>query len=514
MYSGMKGETKTIEMHREGQFLQIGPPCDELRSALRTSTHVLTSHGAGLVICFESNMMFRETSEFDQPVIDCFAGLQPVAERVLATTEYNVQYYCTVQPLQAPDFARVSELGPCDVAMLEMIQRHDRSLVKYAPSNVKPAWLVAQITLAWPLLSIAVVVTRVVEARHLQSSLLKYVPNVAVITSKDHAADEQVGRVVVATYNGLGHSGIEIEKRNIVIALNAVEASRVGPLSCLGHARRARMYGLVPLDKKLAPFDKHVVRVLFGFDEVTIESHGTAATEIQVVMLKNSGGVRLTANIDLTELKRRAIWHNSIRNRRIARLAENLIQGKHLSMQQLSSALADAVANRPLAVLVLVENLEHGSALQRRLPGWPLVAKDKSPDASIESEEVPFHAVVTWEGLKSLRHTGVDVIIRADGGTGLPPIVDRVTGTSIIYGINNVPDEMPHVAELSPDTASIYSKNNLILVDFDDRHHQILRRWSRQRRLAYEEQGWYAPGVNPTQARVDQFLAAVPKEAT
>jgi hypothetical protein len=133
------------------------------------------------------------------------------------------------------------------MAFLDMIRIKDRGLVRYLAPAVDPAWLIAQVALAWPNLTIAVVVTKIDQARSLRRRLSRYLPNIVAITSRDSAPDEQVGRVVVATYKGLGHTGIEIEKRNVVIALNAVEASRPGPLALLGYARRARMYGLLPL---------------------------------------------------------------------------------------------------------------------------------------------------------------------------------------------------------------------------------------------------------------------------
>jgi hypothetical protein len=54
----------------------------------------------------------------------------------------------------------------------------------------------------------------------------------------------------------------------------------------------------------------------------------------------------------------------------------------------------------------------------------------------------------------------------------------------------------------------------LLLIDFHDRHHPLLRRRSRRRQEAYAERGWFAPGVDPVQARVERFLATRPKEVS
>jgi len=52
----------------------------------------------------------------------------------------------------------------------------------------------------------------------------------------------------------------------------------------------------------------------------------------------------------------------------------------------------------------------------------------------------------------------------------------------------------------------------LLLVDFDDRGHPQLRRRARQRRQAYAERGWFAPGTDPVQARAERFLDSRPAE--
>jgi hypothetical protein len=49
-----------------------------------------------------------------------------------------------------------------------------------------------------------------------------------------------------------------------------------------------------------------------------------------------------------------------------------------------------------------------------------------------------------------------------------------------------------------------------LLVDFDDRHHPLLRRWARERREAYAERGWYDVGADPVQKRVEAFVAGRP----
>lgn len=91
--------------------------------------------------------------------------------------------------------------------------------------------------------------------------------------------------------------------------------------------------------------------------------------------------------------------------------------------------------------------------------------------------------IVTASGLGKVR--SLDVLIRADGGFGLPPLPHRLT--------------------------TCRDQNHpLLLVDMFDRHHRLLRRWSTNRREAYVEAGWNVAGIE-TNTALDQFLATRPK---
>jgi hypothetical protein len=79
--------------------------------------------------------------------------------------------------------------------------------------------------------------------------------------------------------------------------------------------------------------------------------------------------------------------------------------------------------------------------------------------------------------------------VRVDGGVGLPPLA---------------PEQL-----IEPDDGP---SRPLLLLDFDDRGHPQLRRRARLRWQAYAERGWFAPGVDPVEARAQQFLDSRPAE--
>jgi hypothetical protein len=144
--------------------------------------------------------------------------------------------------------------------------------------------------------------------------------------------------------------------------------------------------------------------------------------------------------------------------------------------------------------VVLVEGLDHAAELARVLPGWPVVAgpgaaSRRGPlgDALRRGHELNLlrvrRAVVTAEGGRRLGLARVDVLVRADGGVGLPPIPDSAFA-------------VPATRE-----------RPLLLVDCADRHHARLRVWSRRRQEAYRARGWAPAGVDPLVDAAVQFYS-------
>jgi hypothetical protein len=75
--------------------------------------------------------------------------------------------------------------------------------------------------------------------------------------------------------------------------------------------------------------------------------------------------------------------------------------------------------------------------------------------------------------------TGWAAMVRADAGDGLPTVPD---------------DELAGAAD------------PLVVIDPADDHHPHLRELAADRRRAYVEAGWWVDGVDPTWARVAEFV--------
>jgi hypothetical protein len=144
---------------------------------------------------------------------------------------------------------------------------------------------------------------------------------------------------------------------------------------------------------------------------------------------------------------------------------------------------------------ILVDTLDHGLVLAAQL-GWPLVAAADINEQGLSAEQQTIlqrgrherhrickPVVVTGAGMA--RAGRFDYVIRADGGTGLPPI--PACKLRVRHG----------------------QDRRLLLIDFVDRYHPLLRQWSQQRRQAYCAAGWSVAGVDLSP--LDRFLATRPE---
>ena len=133
-------------------------------------------------------------------------------------------------------------------------------------------------------------------------------------------------------------------------------------------------------------------------------------------------------------------------------------------------------------MLILVENVEHALALTQRLPGWRLrTGADVIEDGLSRGRREVLakrralkprrgRTITTFAGLDRLDVTKYDVLIRADGGRDLPAALTSKLSTKWD------------------------SPSSLVLIDYVDRHHPVLRRYSRERRKGYAARGWSVDG--------------------
>lgn len=480
----------TIE--RVGQAITVTPPCEAVIGGLTTSLHVAAVHGTQgfKAVAWPIPLYEIQNRPWAREAV-MPAGLEPVVQALLERSGIDV----VVEPRTVTDLP-APERSPgtsriLDPALLDFIRGRERGLIRVGP-GVAPELLVAQVRWSFQDARIAVAAKRREDVRRFGRALKDLIPSTCWSLGDDFPADP--GPLVVTTYMGLSDHGVDIHRRDILICLNARDALGRDAGFAIGYADRARLFGLAGLDEHLAPFDLDRLHSLFGFDSIEIPRHGHITRPVEV-FTGRIVGTPPTGCTDVVGLKRRGLWNYPIRNRRVARLAACSTGGSDFVAE--FPAIAARLRDRVPTVVVLVEGIEHAVALAGSLPGWPILAgAELDADAlprpvarvldgrqwTVRAE--PVRAIATLDGIAQLDLDSVDLVIRADGGVGVP---EALAGHLSI----------PHRVD-----------RPLILVDFDDRHHPELRRRSRGRRRAYRSLGWTVDGVASSTSPLDLFPAA------
>ncbi len=475
-----------VFLRRVGQYLRLEPAVRGLEKYLYTVRHVpVNDAGHGLHIQKQLfPLIWPQKGARGVPCSLCYAGLEPLVKELLMVAGLDV-IPTGERPaaLPSPNEDALSELEAVDSLSLDLVRGHDRGLIGYDPTHVEPARLVAQVALAWPKRKVVVVTTRVNDARAFRKELEKHLGKVALFTGEHHPA--RGTRVVVATPNRLGDGALGIEKRSLCFWANPAEIFTSADPAVMNPALdgiqrlwRARVYGLLADDVRPSPWQWSLLTALFGLEGIHIPRHGHRDLPVAVVFSKICGGERPPDGKDNLALKRIGIWKHPLRNRRIAALFLALATQDRKTLREKFPDVAGHVRGRLGGrVGLLVEGVEHGLALAALLPGVPLVTGLNAftpglpaHEDAIVCQRRPFRnpaagcAIVTVAGLD--RAEQFEVLVRADGGRGLPEL---------------------------PETSQAVAKGDesaLLLIDFRDEHHPVLRKWSRERRGAYIGAGW------------------------
>jgi len=510
--SGSQGASRrAAEIVYFNEHLHIEPPCPEVTARLSTVNRTAVTddvHGFRLQMRRESLLEPKQVQLTSRTTVDVHrpnAGLAPAVSRLLDQLDYvPVMRPRWPQPacLPAPDEVGVRWRGPCDMQMLELIREHDHGLVRYdGRGGVDLAWLIAQIALAYPLAKLAVVVASMSMGYSLRQRIARWVRGVTVLNAR--LATRRVDRVVIGTAYGMADHAVELNKRNIVIFPKAQDALHERAQTALMTADPMfRLFGFVPTDCTLSPYEQDWLLASFGFAEVTVPRHGFVERLVRTVWSPVDGGPRLSHDANVLALKRQGIWQHPVRNRRIARVALEFARRDLAWLRQRVPEAAPAgSASAPCRVMILVEGVDHALVLASLLPDWPVIVGEDVIEDGLghdqrrllaERRALPNATGPVIATTAGLARSGVldlstfDVLVWAGAGAHLPPMpADRLICR---------PEQV----------------RGLLVVDLNDRHHPHLRRWSRYRREAYLDAGWFAPGDDPIEARVDRFLAQRP----
>lgn len=500
-----RSPAQRTQLRARGRAFTIKPlDLDLLAAAATVKHHLIIDDDDGfhlerdLEYLADADRSFRQPLRGrDFPLVHFPLGLEPVIRHVVRKNGGDIEYAGEwAAPLTDPDSA-IRCFGAADDALFDLVQHHHAGLIRRG-RTVDVVHLIARIALAWPKSEIAVAVKRVADVRRIARTLRRHeIDALGITTGRD---PQRRPHVVVGTFESLGGSCANLPWRHILIAVDAVEMlGKVGQIS-LQHAERARLYGVLHLDRKIAPRDEAQLRAYFGFYEVSLPRRGHVLRPVEVVWLPIAGGPRIPAHAELFVVLRDGVGRHPVRNRRIARLARAIRSRDRSDIDQRFPAVTAALYRQnDLEVAILVDGVEQGLALAKLLPGWSLVTSSDVwvEGLSVADRELLEEAadrpaagpqrILTASALPTVSLAGVDVLIRADAGTGLPAAL----GDLSVSG-NSKP------------------RSPLLLIDFLDRHHPILRRRRRRRENAYGDHGWYRAGSDPVEERVKQFLATRP----
>jgi hypothetical protein len=322
--------------------------------------------------------------------------------------------------------------------------------------------------MAFPDAVITVAVATKVQARALRQILRAQGIQAALLTSGNRPSER--ARVTVTTYGHLGEAEAQLHCLDLLVlldgyaALGAEPRSYVSPPFVPPHRKVPRVIGFVPADRRPAPAERVGLVELFGPHVVEVPAHGWTKRPVEVAPVRFKGG-KASWDPKTVTRKRRNLWHHRLRNRLVARLARLLAAGDRAGLLAAFPRVSDVPdLLLPARVLVVVENREHADALNAELRDWRI---DEPADGWVA------HEVATFDRLRSRSLDDIDVIVRADGGTGLPPIAPTALASS-----------------------SSKPARPLVVVDVLDHHHPELRRAVHSRAHAYIEAGWRPAGCD------------------
>jgi hypothetical protein len=205
-----------------------------------------------------------------------------------------------------------------------------------------------------------------------------------------------------------------------------VEADRVVDAAvsrqAIGLVGHRRVYGFVQANLRLGQRERLELEGVCGPVLYTAPGPRGPTAAVKVVLAEPPWTPVPPAD-DALEHKRRAIWHNRLRNEVVAGLVTALAAGRDDDLRDKGLIHPDARLPVPAVtsrrVVVLVESSEHGLALTEYLPGWKFfTAPTAAAGERLPESGLPATCIITLVAATTLRHLPADVLVRAGGGRG------------------------------------------------------------------------------------------------
>ncbi|HEX4144793.1 MAG TPA: hypothetical protein VHY91_14915 [Pirellulales bacterium] len=481
----------------KGRFATLTPAIDRILSHLTVPTHKLTGTPGGVFqiqrawVPVYHNQIALKLPDGSRLQSRGYlrTGLAPVLQHLLAVNQIpHGSLSAGLSDIGQPEYTWVGVRHRPDYEFLEFVGRSPGGLVLYEPGRVDPAQLVVQVALAFPRARIVVGTTLIAEAKDCANRLRQHFSQVQLRIN--NWEPYRTSRIVVSLYNKMGSGTVALEERDIFIATQADEViSEIGDM-IYPRLERARLFGFLPWNAQIAPVDERELAAWFGLGRVVIPEHGCRIRDVEYAFLDNRFRESAEPSADHFELRRKHVWQGKVRNGRILEVARAIEQGDRGFLESNLPAVVPLLpTDRSPGVLITAHAEEHAENLLRNLPDW-------GGDADLEAGFCPHEqnslsrpgrrfvsgrSVVDPSKITRQLLEGVDVLVRADGGTGLPLRIGQL---------------------IDP----VEQRRRLLVVDFRDGGDPVLRRWSRYREDAYRQHEWYEAGVNRTAQQAKSWL--------
>jgi hypothetical protein len=373
--------------------------------------------------------------------------------------------------------------------MAEFLSMHPRGRIRFG-SHANVSALIAGISLASPTARIIVLASYRHQLEWITDDWRIFLPRRGVAVRNQNG-----GGVTLATWSEAGNlpSSEEFHEFDVAIVLNALDVSHRQSQRTLSEVgARFRLYAIERADTRPSPQESDLMLAALGPAVFEIPTEGVGAAHVQFASIS----VNPPPLVSVAELHRVGYWEHPERNRRIARVAKALSTGdpEAISRHPDISQWWRESGSRALRTVVCAANLQHAIHLLRRMPHASLATTVREEDLSelprpqreliaARSAHNMGNLIVT-DGTRFWSSSQTDCVIVAGGGPGFPggPQFES-TGTA---------------------------RRRVLLVDFRDRHHPQLQRWSQQRIDSYEARDWFPVGTDEITGRVRTFLKSRP----
>lgn len=505
----MDTEPKTVELRIRGQQLELQPVVPEARALLTVRRHTLSTEN-GCRIGFVDERFY----EGPEDVRELFARIKVVPEQFpsdwfdfffdvlrCATAVVDALYERLVaagylvlvrdfgDPPASLGQAVLSDSGLSAVAsntIADFIAHSSHGSIVSA--GYKQIDLVAAIANMYPDAQMAVLLDTVEQLERLGIALQRRLGRRRV--SWATSAETSVGAVKgvhVTTFGGLGTDACEAEQRDVVLVTDALSLLPKRNRQALVWASRARVYGLLSASETLGPRDRQALRCVLGPHAIEVGAGSTSSHRPLVYWVRIDGGRHAARQGAPRPAHAPALWTDRRRGRIIARLAVAVAE-RDTDVLRRYPCLIDLLPTfRPPKVLALADDLRQATMLAKELPTWPVaMGADAHLGCLSEAEQTLLVArrvvepqvwtnmICTRAALSQINLDRIDVVVRADGGTGIPYELSCLPPMSIV-------------------------RPRLVVVDIWDRD-PALRARARARCDAYVQAGWESTRASTSDA--------------